>query len=254
MRAKEILVKEGLGDVLDTVRGGLYRATGFGGAGGNVAATRTRFINDFITQYKLANRSANQGGIPFDTKTFVQSYLAKNKWTANPEQMEKLLSITDPKQLGNALYAVGMQQLRDKSGYIVDMPTGGVNSQNQGRGNTLGSTTQPQPQDQEDTTLDPAGLQILKQLKSLKGPKYEKDLQEIIKTALWNLYGTDKQDYTEFVKQIMSQKTKAEKPETNYNIPAYLRKNPNASVQTTPAPAKATTNDENPNIIKGYND
>lgn len=96
-------------------------------------------------------------------------------------------------ELVNAMYAVGMTQHRDPR-------TGQAMS---GR---------MQGQQPEDTTLDPQGQQILKSLKPLKGPKYEQDLKDIIKLAMWNLHGTDKQDYSEFMNSIMNQKSSAKNP------------------------------------------
>jgi hypothetical protein len=217
------------GNAMDTAKGMLYRTTGFGGKGGNIAAVRTRFINDFITQYKTAARSARQGGMPFSTSDFINSYLRRYQWYATPQQLEKLTTITDPKQLANAMYAVGMQQSRDKHGYVDDprasqdqddtqgaAAIGSMASQLQGNSPQMTGATGGQGafgqmaqqlapgEKPEDQTIDPASQQLINNVKKMKGPKFERDLEQIIKLAMWNLYGTDRQDYNELVKSIMN--------------------------------------------------
>lgn len=102
------------------------------------------------------------------------------------------------KELANAIYAVGQVQQRDPRTGQVLRPATQPGQQNQ--------------QKQDDTTIDPAGKQVISSVKKLKGPQYEKDLEEIVKLALWNLYGTSKEDYSDFVRQIMTQKTSAKNP------------------------------------------
>lgn len=102
-------------------------------------------------------------------------------------------------KLAHAMYSVGMTQHRDpRTGQVLKTPQG----------------AEGQP---EDTTLDPQGQQILKSLKPLKGPRYEQDLRDIIKLAMWNLHGTDKQDYSEFMNSIMNQKHSAKNPTQQQN-------------------------------------
>ncbi len=91
-------------------------------------------------------------------------------------------------ELANAMYIVGQQQRRDSKTGIV---------------------------------LSPNTQQLMRSLKNIKGQDYEDDLQEIIKLALWNLHGTDKADYSDFVKQIMSKKAGTANPaqQTQNNQP-----------------------------------
>lgn len=230
-------------DVSDWVKGKVYQQTGLGGKGGNTAAVRTRFVNDFAQQFKLAQRSARQGGVDFNVSDYIQAYLRRYNWYATPAQIAQLEKVTDPTKLANAVYAIGIQQSRDKYGNVDDKRqsshvssttpadtagsaamgdmarqlTGqGPNTPAPGgqgaMGNMASQLSKPstqQPQGAEDTTIEPQTQQVLKTVKTLKGDKYEKDLEEIVKLALWNLYGTDKQDYSEFVKSIMSGKTKS---------------------------------------------
>lgn len=206
------------GDAADYAKGKLYQYTGFGGKPGNTSATRTKFTNDFSQQFKLAQRSARQGGIDFSVPDYVQAYLRRYNWYATPQQLQQLSQITDPTKLANAIYAVGIQQSRDKHGHVDDTrgkddPTGSKGNAaidsmaNQLMGNQQTPQTTP-AQGGEDQTIEPQTQQLMKTVKTMKGGKFEKDLEEIVKLALWNLYGTDKQDYSEFVKSIMSGKTK----------------------------------------------
>lgn len=227
-------------DAADWVKGKVYQQTGLGGKGGNTAATRTKFVNDFAQQYKLAQRSARQGGVEFSVPDYVQSYLRRYNWFATPDQLQQVSKVADPTQLANAIYAIGMQQSRDKYGNVdtkqkSSTPAapadnsgaaamGNMAQQLTGQGNSstasagqgamanmasqLTSPASQQAQNPEDTTIEPQTQQVLKTVKNLKGDKYEKDLEEIVKLALWNLYGTDKKDYGEFVKSIMAGKTK----------------------------------------------
>ena len=208
-------VGSGLGDLGDYAKGKLYQYTGFGGKPGNTSATRTKFTNDFSQQFKLAQRSARQGGVDFSVPDYVQAYLRRYNWYATPEQLEQLSKITDPTKLANAMYAVGIQQSRDKYGHVDDPrgkddPTGSKgNAAMSSMANQLMGNQQPTPaQGAEDQTIEPQTQQLMKTVKTMKGGKFEKDLEEIVKLALWNLYGTDKQDYSEFVKSIMAGKTK----------------------------------------------
>lgn len=199
---------------LDNMRGALYKYTGLGGAAGNAAATRTKFIGDFADQYSLAQRSAIKGGIPFDTDAYIQSYLQKYKWKASPEQLTQLKAIKDPTKLANAIYAIGMQQ--SSTGSSTPSSTSGYDSMTPNKS-------------AEDATVDPTSKQLIQTLKTkIRGPAYEADLREIIKQAMWNLYGADKQDYSEFVKSIMAGKTKQ-----------------NPAIQQQ---------DDNPNIVRGSNE
>ncbi len=96
-------------------------------------------------------------------------------------------------KLAHAMYSVGMTQHRDpRTGQVM--------------------TGKMQGQEPDDTKVDPAGQQVINSVKKLKGEQYEKDLQEIIKLALWNLHGADKEDYSTFVNQIMKQKSTAKNP------------------------------------------
>lgn len=209
------------GNVADYAKGKLYQYTGYGGKPGNTSATRTKFTNDFSQQFKLAQRSARQGGIDFSVPDYVQAYLRRYNWYATPEQLQQLTKITDPTKLANAIYAVGIQQSRDKYGHVDDTrgkpdPTGKQGAAAFGSmANQLTQNSNPAPAQGsqqapggEDQTIEPQTQQLMKTVKTMKGGKFEKDLEEIVKLALWNLYGTDKQDYSEFVKSIMAGKTK----------------------------------------------
>jgi len=202
-------------DAADWVKGKVYQHTGLGGKPGNTAATRTKFVNDFAQQYKLAQRSARQGGVEFSVPDYVQAYLRRYNWFATPAQLAQVSKVADPTQLANAIYAIGMQQSRDKYGNVDDKQkssTPAAPADTSGASATPAATavtpTATPVQGAEDTTIEPQTQQVLKTVKNLKGDKYEKDLEEIVKLALWNLYGTDKQDYGEFVKSIMGGKTK----------------------------------------------
>jgi hypothetical protein len=101
-------------------------------------------------------------------------------------------------KLANAMYGIASTQQRDpRTGQVLQAAPMKAQAQN------------------DDATIDPQGQQIIKSLKSLKGPRYEKDLEEIIKLALWNLYGTDKKDYSELVKSITAKKSTAQQPTQN---------------------------------------
>lgn len=216
MKINDVVLKEDW----DDVRGSIYKYTGLGGGSGNAAATRTKFISDFANQFRMAQKSATKGGVTFSAPEYIQAYLRRYNWFATPAQIAELTQITDPTKLANAVYAVGIQQSRDKHGQVDNRiePTMGGPAQ----GNMKKTNTPP-----EDTTLEPTTQTIIKTLKTIKGSKYEADLREIIKQALWNLYGTDKQDYSEFVKSIMAGKTK---------------QNP------------AAQQDDNPNLVRGSNE
>lgn len=104
-------------------------------------------------------------------------------------------------KLANAVYTVGMTQHRDpRTGRVMN--TG-----------AMGTAAQ------DDSTIDPAGKQIIDKLKTLKGPQYEKDLEEIVKLALWNLHGTDKQDYSTFVQNIFNKRGSTQNPMQNQQQP-----------------------------------
>lgn len=106
-------------------------------------------------------------------------------------------------KLANAMYSVGMTQQRDpRTGKVIPSQAA-----NQGGGGKP-----------DDATVDPKGQQVINTVKTLKGEQYEKDLQEIVKLALWNLYGADKADYGDFVKQIMTQKSSAKNPQQTASI------------------------------------
>lgn len=200
-------ISSGLSGAADWAKGKLYKHTGLGGAGGNASATRTKFINDFAQQYKLAQRSARQGGVEFSVPDYVQAYLRRYNWFATPDQLAQVSKVADPTQLANAIYAIGMQQSRDKYGNVDAKQKSSTPAASTDTSGAAASPATP-GQDAEDTTIEPQTQQVLKTVKNLKGDKYEKDLEEIVKLALWNLYGTDKQDYGEFVKSIMGGKTK----------------------------------------------
>lgn len=85
-------------------------------------------------------------------------------------------------ELANAMYIVGQQQMRNPKTGIV---------------------------------LSPNTKQIMRGVNTLKGEDNVDDLEEIIKLALWKLHGTDKQDYSEFVKQIMAKKSGTTNPAQN---------------------------------------
>jgi len=179
-------------DILDQFKGSLYRFTGMGGEQGNMAATRTKFISDFAQQYKLAQRSARQGGIEFNAPEYVQAYLRRYNWQASPEQLAKIENITDPNQLANAVYAIGIQQSRDKYGQVD------TRASKQPVTKSSGTVDNP--------VLTKPSQQILSTMKNMKGEDYKDDLESIVRLALNNLYATDPGDYGQEVKRIMGQK------------------------------------------------
>ncbi len=227
-------INDVLKEDLDDLRGTLYKYTGLGGGSGNLAATRTKFISDFAQQFNMAQKSAKKGGVAFSVPNYIQAYLRRYNWYATPEQIADLEKITNPTQLANAVYAVGIQQSRDKNGNVD--ATDGARPANI-PANSAAPAAQGNPEDQ---TIEPSAQPIIKTLKTMKGPKYERELEQIIKLAMWNLYGTDKQDYNELIKSIMNKKAAA---------PAA-----GAFGQMANQLSKSGQPEENPNIVRGSNE
>lgn len=229
MKLNEILKED-----WDDVRGALYKYTGLGGKSGNMAAARTKFVSDFEQQFSMAQKSAAKGGVPFSVPNYIQSYLRRYHWYATPEQIQELTKITDPTKLAHAVYAVGIQQSRDKNGYVDARkePTMG----------TEPAAKQAPANKPEDATIEPQAQQVLKTVKSMKGPKFERDLEEIIKLAMWNLYGTDKQDYNDLVKRIMNKQTTKNPQQAGANAFGQM------------ANQLAKEPEDNPNLVRGSNE
>lgn len=202
-------VQNKAGDIVDAAKGALYRFTGLGGKQGSVAAGRTKFINDFKQEMTLAQRSARQGGIPFDPANYAQAYLKRYNLQATPAQLTSLNNITDPTQMANALYLIGKQS------YTGDERSGGYyrNAQTTQGGTQGGPATQANQQvNKDDTVVSPQTKRIVATIRNMKGPMYEEDLKQIAKVTLWSLWGTDKQDYAELINSLMANKTKAPNP------------------------------------------
>lgn len=132
MRANEFL-GEGLRDWIGK---NVYKLTGvdnqYGGRKG--AATRDRFIGNFVSYFNNVKKSSDQSGMPLDVKRMVNAYLAKNKWTVyDTSHITAIRQAIDDitksnysgsaiKKLANMMYVVGMEQNRDKYGQPEQTP------------------------------------------------------------------------------------------------------------------------------------
>ena len=197
MKLNEVIV-EGIGDALRT---GMYKATGLGGAGAKNLAIRSSFVNNFKQQMKLNQQSAQRSGMPMDMNAFVDSYLAKYKWQASPQQKAQLEKITDPDKLANAMYVVGSQQVRNRQGNAIGaaepaapQPKGGQYNQP-----TISANLSP-----EDDGISVSSKQLMQAVNQLDSKDNADDLRAIIKTGLRKLYGIDKVNYAKLAKEIMT--------------------------------------------------
>ncbi len=205
MKLNEVMV-EGIGDAIRT---GMYKATGLGGTGAKNIAVRSNFVNNFKQQMKLNQQSAQRSGMPLDMNAFVDSYLAKYKWQASPEQKAQLTKITDPDKLANAMYVVGSQQVRDQRGSAIGGSTAGV----KGKAGQYNQPTTSATLSPEDDGLSISSQQLMQAVNKLNGKDNADDLRAIIKTGLRKLYGIDRVDYAKLAKEIMTgQKAPAAQP------------------------------------------
>ncbi len=245
-------LNEGLGD---WARAAIYNTLGIGGQKGNQAATMYHFIDGFKQQLGQTLRAAKSSGLPVDYDQIIDSYLNKYGWYANPQQKEYLKSIaSNPTKLAKAMYAVGVNQFRDKNGTINDPRTQGNQNQPSIDANKDGKDdrtlapvkkskkVQPQTmaepeQTQADTDAnDGAGAsafgqmarqlsgepqlsastqKLISQINSLKGASNLDDLVAVAKSAMQTLYAQNKEKYNELYQEITTGQKAQPEPQGN---------------------------------------
>ena len=96
MKISEIrpVVKE---DLADTIKSGLYKATGGGlyGQTGQQAALKNNFIKKFANQLALNVKSSKSAGVGgFDLDDYLKTYAAQYGWNLTPVEIENLTKLS----------------------------------------------------------------------------------------------------------------------------------------------------------------
>lgn len=174
-------------------------------------------------------------------------------------------------KLANVVYSVLMTQptmAQQGQGRNVGMGGGmggGMNGGFGGRGRGQMNAT---PKPKKDVAVTPQVQQIVKSIKAMKGPEFQADLTQIIKTALWNLYGGDKTAYNEAINKLFGKapavapQQQAEPEQETPNLGGKNAFNQMASqLKTYPGKVKPRPNydaphpgDDNPNLNLGSNE
>lgn len=84
-------------DIADTIKSGLYKATGGSlfGQSGQQAALKNNYIKKFSNQLALNIKSAKRAGVgPFDLDDYLKSYAAQYGWNLTPKEIENLTTLS----------------------------------------------------------------------------------------------------------------------------------------------------------------
>lgn len=221
MKLNEVIVENAFTDAL---KYGLYKTTGLGGVSANEIAFRKQFLQKFKQQAQLGLRSARASGSNANSnevEKIANNFLNQYRWSPDADQEAKLKELS-------ALVA------QDPSGSSIDKlgnylyfigrqqnASKGMRVEpNLGSGGSQGSNRgRPEPE------LGSAGQQIIKQVEKLTGPQNFDDLETVAKFAMQLLYKQNPGRYTELYKEITSGATK-----------------------------KSPDDDDNPNLVRGYNE
>jgi hypothetical protein len=242
----------------------MYRNLGIGGDAANEVAAKQNFVDRFMQQVKQNQKASATSGMPLDVNQMVQSYLGQYGWVVSPAQQAKLSQMADAvggerglmggasmyapklKQLANAMYMIGSQQLRDPKTGLTIQGAGG-----QGGGSAGGQASAAAEPEQ----LSPATEQIVQRIQKLLGSENNDDLEIIAKTAMQVLYKQNPTAYTELYKEIMTGETKkkARSPEDIRKV-KQARAARVANRSAVPGSKPVADTGENPNIVQGYNE
>lgn len=221
MKLNEVIVENAFTDAL---KYGMFKATGLGGTSAVEIAFQKQFLEKFKQQAQLALRSAKAAGgnaNPTEIEKIAHNFLNQYKWSPDSDQEAKL------KELAGVI-------AQDPSGSNINKLGNYLyfigRQQNASRGMdrsgrrvepTLGAAGSAR----QEPELNSVSQTVVKQLEKLTGPKNFDDLETIAKVAMQMLYKQNPSRYAELYKEITSGATK-----------------------------KAADDDDNPNIVRGYNE
>jgi hypothetical protein len=237
MKINDIILSEGLTDTLGSLA---YKATAGLMPGGKTAEARRIFVNTFERELDAARKSAAKSGVPLNVGTFLKTYMQKNGfssagYTKEIQRYAKTpADAIDKNKLANLMYMISNQQTA---------PADPANPNAAASANPATSANPAAAQQPSAPALQLSGTtqQILKLLQTVKARGNEDDLMQIALVSMNKLYRLDKKTYAALRQQIITGK----KATTGTAAPAAPAK---------PRKPKAVNIDDNPNIVRGYNE
>lgn len=189
-------IGQATGGVGDWLKSQMYRYGGVGGQSGNIAATKSIFINNFKQEYNQISKSAKKSGMDVPPiAEFANDYIAQAGWKANPAQIDKMVAASggDIDKVANGVYAVAMTNR-------ATTQKGNPAQTAQGKP----ATAPTQTASGQEIELAPTTDKIIKTIQNMTGTSYADDLERIANNALQQLYGSNKSAYAAARKAIIN--------------------------------------------------